>query len=107
MQVTAWNNGKHHRTGAGYGLKLASSDRDRYFRKSWKHVSVSLPNGVVVSLNTDKDSFWNETCRELIGKEIGAWLIAEGLAPWRTGQPPRLELKRTGDAKFALRTFET
>jgi len=43
MDVTAWNNGRHHATGAGYGFKISVEDRDANFKKSWKAVFVSLP----------------------------------------------------------------
>jgi len=33
MIVTAWNNGEHHPTGAGYDLQIDARDRDKYFRK--------------------------------------------------------------------------
>lgn len=47
-------------------------------------------------LNTDKESFWNDTCRELISKEIGIWLINNGKAPWPKGRPSRLRLEPVG-----------
>ena len=31
MYATAWSNGRPLRTGAGYGIGLSASDRDRYF----------------------------------------------------------------------------
>jgi hypothetical protein len=37
MIVTAWNNGKYHKTGAGYGFKVSIEDRDKYFKKDWKN----------------------------------------------------------------------
>lgn len=103
MRVTAWNNGKHHRTGAGYGLKLSPSDRDRYFRKSWATVVVRLPDGQDVEVNTHKQSFWNDTCRELIDKQIGQWLLRNGYAPWVRGAPPCFELTPDGPARFVLK----
>ena len=107
MQVTAWNNGKHHPTGAGYGIKIASSDRNRYFKKSWKSVFVRLPNGTKVEVNTDKASFWNESCRELISTEIGQWLIENKKAPWPSGLPPKFYLKLKSERQFTLHENET
>ena len=52
--VTAWNNGKHHESGAGYGFKLNATDRDREIDRSWKSVVVELPNSVKVEANIDK-----------------------------------------------------
>jgi hypothetical protein len=103
MLVTAWNNGQHHRTGAGYGFKLRVEDRDKYFKRSWSTVFVSLP-GVSdeVELNIAKSSFWGGTCRELISREFGQWLIQRGYAPWDSGVPPKFQLVPTRDNHFKL-----
>jgi len=106
MKVTAWNNGKHHRTGAGYGLKLAASDRDRYFHRSWKTVFVHFPDGEEAEVNTAKASFWNESCRELISQKIGQWLIETRKAPWPAGAPPKFELIPQRARNFKLRESE-
>ena len=103
MIVTAWKNGPHEKTGAGYGLKIGVSDRDRYFKKPWKTVFVHLPNGQTVEVNTDKSSFWNGSCIELINKEIGEWLIKIGKAPWNSGAPPKFELCLLRERHFELK----
>jgi hypothetical protein len=72
MIITAWNNGAHHDTGAGYGFKVSIHDRDNYFSREWNEVTIYLEgveNPIIV--NIDKKSFWNDQCRELISKEIG------------------------------------
>lgn len=107
MRVTAWNNGKHYPSGAGYGVKIAKSDRDKYFSKAEKSVIVELPNGVKVEVNTDKHSFWDETCRELIKKEIGKWLRDSGKAPWPHGSPPKLELTPQDKRNFVLNCIDS
>jgi len=103
--VVAWNNGAHHPSGAGYGLKVSAEDRDRYFRRTWKFVTVEIsasPGQKTIQINTDKPSFWDSTCRELISKEIGIWLKSQNLAPWPKGSPPRLSLRPAGEARFVL-----
>jgi hypothetical protein len=103
MVVTAWNNGAHHRSGAGYGFKVRREDRDRYFRRSWGTVLVELPGTTTpTEVNIDKDSFWGPTCRELISKEIGLWLRANGYAPWPSGQPPKFAVEPLGGRRFGL-----
>ena len=105
FKCSAWNNGKHHKTGAGYGLKLPIEGRDRYFEKNWKTVQFMLPFGEafkVVTLNIDKPSFWNETCHEVINKEVGEWLLASGYAPWPKGAPPKFTVTPAGQATFKL-----
>ena len=103
MLVTAWNNGQHHSSGAGYGLKLNATDRDRHFRREWGTVLVSLSGEAeTVEINVAKKSFWSESCRELISKGIGQWLQKNRLAPWPPGNPPKLQLKPEGSRRFRL-----
>jgi hypothetical protein len=91
--ATAWNNGKHHTTGAGYGLKISVADRDTFMRRAWGSVDLHLSGAAEpIRVNIAKDSFWSDTCRELISQHIGHWLIAQGLAPWPDGKPPRFRL---------------
>ena len=104
MTVTAWNNGSHHATGAGYGLKVGASDRDTYFKRSWETILLQLPgSGDPVEVNVAKSSFWRQSCREIINRRIGQWLLARGYAPWPAGAPPRFRLEPVGERIFRLR----
>lgn len=100
--ATAWKGGTNRKGGAGYGLKIAATDRDQFFERSWRKVDLVLPNGKTVTANIAKSSFWNDTCRELINKEIGFWLINEGLAPWPKGFPPKVVLRSIREATFQV-----
>jgi len=102
MKVTAWNNGNYHPSGAGYGLKVAVNDRDRYFDRSWQVVTVRIPDGSEAGVNVAKRSFWNDSCRELISKEIGQWMVRSGLAPWQKGHPPTFDLEPLANGCFEL-----
>ena len=103
MLVTAWNNGQQALSGAGYGLKIkVPSDIHKYFDRRWGTVSIELPNGQTVRANIDKESFWNGRCRELISRDIGQWLLAEGYAPWPFRKPPRFELVSLGGGHYKL-----
>lgn len=107
MIWTAWNNGKHHASGAGYGFKIAVADRDRHFQRGWDTVSVALPQSsgapLAVEVNIAKDSFWREECREVIHQGIGRWLGSSGYAPWPWGSPPQFEVEPAGDRRFVVR----
>jgi hypothetical protein len=104
MQVTAWNNGSHHVSGAGYGIKIEIADRDRFFKREWKFIFLELEGHVsAIKINVDKASFWNESCRELISAEIGKWLLDTGLAPWSKGNPPKLVMEHIADNRFLLK----
>jgi len=106
MLVTAWNNGKHHRSGAGYGVKIKEEDRDHYFCREWKSMVISFENvRFDAEINLDKPSFWGKKCRELISKEIGNWLIMNRLAPWHKGEPPKLNLLPIHEKHFELRKY--
>ena len=107
FSATAWNNGRWHASGAGYGLKVSVADRDRFFQKDWRTVTLRLVAGsrlVDVDVNCAKDSFWNGTCRELISRDIGRWLSDLGLAPWPKGQPPRFDLSPIKPGVFRVQT---
>ena len=91
MIVTAWSNGKHYPSGAGYGLRLTIADRDLYFKRTWSNVLLELEGeGTSISVNTSKPSFWGPECRELISKDIGKWLIKNKKAPWTKSRPPKM-----------------
>jgi hypothetical protein len=99
MIVTAWNNG-----GTGYGIKVTASDRNRFFKKQWKSVTLEFENSLAqAQVNIAKKSFWTPVCRELIKKEIGEWFQANGLDRWPEGDPPKLWLEPLDDQRFLLR----
>ena len=98
---TAWNNGSYRMSGAGYGIKLNPRDRDRYFEKPNAFLKLEGKTGDI-EVNTNKPSFWNSTCRELISKEIGLWLRSNGRAPWIKDQPPKLQLEPVGERTFKV-----
>ncbi len=103
MRVTAWNNGRHHSSGAGYGVKLRAQDRDEFFDRGWPEVILHLDGSEQsIIVNIDKASFWGTTCRELIHKEIGRWLYRRELAPWPSRQPPQLMLDHLYGNHFRL-----
>ena len=102
--VTAWNNGTFSKNGASYGLKISVIDRDHYFKKSKKSAVLHLSGkSGTISVNTDKASFWSPICRELISKDIGAWLIANKMGKWSKGNPPKLTLVSLGNQEFKLK----
>lgn len=104
MIVTAWNNGRHCQSGAGYGLKIASEDRDKYFDRNWPSVFVQIEGtNEEIEVNIHKKSFWTKICRELVSKEIGLWLRQTKLAPWPKGNLPQLVLLPLEGSHFRLR----
>jgi len=103
IEVTAWNNGEWHTSGAGYGLRVPPKDRDKFFKKEWKLVKLVLEdisNSIEVSI--DKSSFWKD-CPELISKKIGEWLLKRRFAPWKEGPPPKFLMVPLGENRFHVR----
>jgi hypothetical protein len=101
MRATGWSNGRPLSSGAGYGLRISVSDRDRFFHSDWDHVLLEVDGSrqVVVRLSA---SFWR-TCSELRSAEIGRWLLGQRLAPWPRGAPPSVEIDHIGENRFRLR----
>ena len=64
LKCSVWNNGQ-----SGWGVKILGGPgvRSAHFDRSSSPVIVEL-DGVDVSVNIDKDSFWTKTCGELIRK---------------------------------------
>lgn len=86
MIVTVWSNGS-----GSYGLKIDASNRDKFFKREWKTIFLQLEGEPTeIEVNVNKSSFWNPVCRELIHREIGRWLQANGLVPWAITIPPNL-----------------
>jgi hypothetical protein len=101
MIVKGWDNGSpNNSTGSGYGIRLSPSDRDKWFRQEWSHVTLHIEGGGEVEANL-APSFWRR-CTELRHKGIGRFLIDHGLAPWPKGSPPRLKLEHMGGRHFRL-----
>ena len=99
--VTAWNNGAHHSSGAGYGVKLTIKDRDAYLRREWGRVEIYLPGRAnPTKVNVEKDSLWGRQCRELISHEIGKWLLATGMPRGQGGCPQSSDSLRVRNARL-------
>ena len=103
--ATAWRGGRSNQnTGSGYGLRISTADRDRYFREHWDTVTLHLDatGQSRVVKPTVSASFWHK-CTELRNKDIGLWFTANGWAPWRRGKPPRFRLIPAGEGGFEVR----
>jgi hypothetical protein len=108
MIWTAWHNGNHHGVFTGFGFKVSIADRDLYFDRSWKKVTIALPvdsGYVLTEANIDKESFWDD-CRELITKDIGLWMLGRKYAPWQKGLPPRFTAWPIGVTSFRVELSE-
>lgn len=100
MYAKGWSNGNDRSTGAGYGIRISTGDRDQWFDRSWDHVVIML-NGEPAANVPLSTSFWN-SCTELRSAVIGRWLLAQRLAPWPRGKPPTLILRQVSGNRFEL-----
>ena len=100
MTFTAWTNGDK-----GFGFKISAEERDISFSKEIHFADILLPqNGsfVTVTCNTNKSSFWNKTCKELISSKIGTWLKENNYYPWPDGNPPKFEAEKVNPNTFKI-----
>lgn len=100
MTFTAWTNGEK-----GFGFKVSVEDRDKYFSKENKVITIQLPENntfINIHCNTDKKTFWNKTCKELISKEIGTWLQKSNYYPWEKGKPPRFSAEKMNNNTYRI-----
>jgi hypothetical protein len=103
IEGTAWRNsgGPFPSGNAGYGIKINSiDDRRRFFPKG----TVTLIMGNIrCTANTDKKSFWDPRCGELIRAPIGQWMRSLGLIPWPDHDPHKFGLRQISPAVFEVR----
>lgn len=98
-----WNNGSHHSSGAGYGIKLSLFDREANFSPDWGIVLLFLEgNDNPIEVNVAKRSFWSKSCGELIHKGIGNWFQQNGISSWAKGMPYNVYLYHLKDNQFKV-----
>ena len=97
--TSPWTNGsQNHKTGSGFGVKIPKGAMDM-FQPKWTRVSIELGETEVDVPITP--SFWRK-CHELRSKDIGVWLIDNGLNKWPSRMPPDIELTHLGGNRFRL-----
>jgi len=105
MIWTAWKSGKGFSANQSFGFKVSVADRDEYFHRSNDKAFIELPvkEGFrTIECTTDKDSFWNSTCRELINREVGAWFLQNQFIPWANRKPVKFQVKWLGENRFRV-----
>jgi len=103
MIVTAYNNGAHSRSGAGYGFKVHPEDRDAHFKPEWKTILLEIDSEAApVEATMPGEAFWSENGHEITHPAVGKWLRRNGIAPWPRGNPPRFILEPIEENRFRL-----
>ena len=103
VHASGWHNGSPRSSGAGYGIRISKSDRDRYFVPGWDSIELEFPDGQRAAVTLTR-SFWKPETpwTELRDATIGRWLIAQGAAPWPKDSPPQLLLASLGPKRFSV-----
>lgn len=100
MTFTAWTN-----SSGSFGFKvLSTEERNLNFSKENSSVNILLPDNntyIKVVCNTAKKTFWNNTCKELIKKQIGVWFKNNHYYPWN-GHPPKFEVERINSDTYKV-----
>src|SRR5271170_7034490 len=104
MYATAWHNGGAPREPAGYGLKFAKVDRDRYFEDGWEEIVLELEDAkpATVALSA---AFWRSAA-ELRSADVGQWLLDAEAAPWARGSPPGIVVTELEGNHFSARILK-
>lgn len=100
MQVTTWNNGSFNMAGTGYGIRIPKKIRDTHFDTKWDTIILYIEDKKVSTKL--KPTFWS-TCNELRSKEIGSYLIKNGLGTWEKGRPHTLEIMKLIGNEFQIK----
>lgn len=107
ITVRACLHRKFGTSGVKLGIKISRQDLDRYFDKSWKTILLSLSDGNKIEIDIIRNYLLTSKCssRQILHREIGAWLKEEGLFPWEHGNPPKLKLTTEKEGEFELSVF--
>jgi hypothetical protein len=98
MIATVWTNGNTE-----LGPKISAKDRDQFFKKEWSYAIVELEGlPYPVDVNVSNPSFWRWSYAQLVNRDLGDWLTANGLSHWPSRKPPKLILEPIGDRRFRL-----
>jgi hypothetical protein len=94
--------------GNSVGLKVNVSDRDKLFDRQGKIATLRFADGSRpdIQVNYDKESFWNDTCHEIISIELKHWLQTIGKFPWTKGSPPKVLVRHAEGSLFMIEGIE-
>ncbi len=88
MITTTWNNGAHHQTGAGYGLRFQKADVRAHFQPHWVKVKFEATYGQHNQVfDLPLAATFYPKCHEIRSKQIGQWFQKIGINHWSKGKP--------------------
>jgi len=103
MTWTTWTNGKRGVSSNSYGFHVRKRDRDTYFKREWKSVFIELPSWEnAISVNIEKDSFWNGKCTHLISDEIREWFCQNNYLSWQPGNNFKFQAEIVSGNRFRI-----
>jgi len=107
MVIKAYNNGSYSQTGSGYGFRIKKSDirdnLDIFTQTIFLTLDTKLKK-IPIFINQDSVQFGD--CGIFTKKEIGEWLILNGMRKWKEGNPPEFLMKYDGNNHFKIQKLE-
>jgi hypothetical protein len=106
--ISAHNNGTFSSTGSGYGFRIKNSDVKKKSKFLPHNIFISLSNeftNIKININQDAVSFGEHII--FTKKEIGKWLILNGVKKWDEGHPPKFSMKQEKDNYFKIEKLDT
>lgn len=104
FEASGWAGGGSGGSGGTFGLRFSAEVRDAHFDRAWSSVTLVVPSGEQVEAPISP-AFWKR-CTEVRSAKFGAWMRAQGLAPWPRGKPPKFEIRVLGPGRFAVWSIE-
>ncbi|MBI5538526.1 MAG: hypothetical protein HY951_00570 [Bacteroidia bacterium] len=107
IEVSAWNNGQHHESGAGYGIYVLKKDRKFILDKNINFISIKI-DGKEEFKASISNSFKRIgkirkiMCGEIRKIEIGIWFKELNLLHWEKNNPPKFDLTHIKGNEFTL-----
>ena len=101
--IKAYNNGTYDKTGSGYGFRLKNADV--------KNNSGIFPHTIFITFDTElgkipvninQNSVVYGNSVIFTKKEIGIWLIRNGMGTWKEGNPPEFLMEHDVGNHFTI-----
>lgn len=107
MKIKVYNNGLYNQTGAGYGFRITKSDIRNNLKIFTKTIFLTFDSKLIkipIFINQDSVHFGDSVI--FTKKEIGKWLIQNGMGTWKKGAPPEFLMIYDGNNHFKIQKLD-
>jgi hypothetical protein len=108
IMISAYNNGEFSQTGAGYGFRIKNSEVKKNSKLLVSEIFITLDNkfkNIKVTINQDTVSDGERVV--FTNKEIGRWMIKNGINEWGEGIPPKFIMQHIEKNFFVVEKNST